>query len=146
MGIFNRMNGWQRLWFALTVLSLLVFGLASPVVERGRTRDFSFRWSIAADYLNADCTPYLELPFEKLQQPEYGSDGNCWHIYTTRQLEEDHKAHPTFGAWATQDDRDYWFSVAQHVVFMVTLVLIMSALIYGLGKVIAWIVRGFRPT
>jgi hypothetical protein len=84
MGRSNRMNGWQRLWFVGTILSLFAFAVVYPVIERGRLRDFSYTRAVEMDYNNPACSRFLAQPFEALQEPPYADGGTCWHIYTSR--------------------------------------------------------------
>lgn len=140
----SRMNGWQRLWFAGTALSLIIFALIYPVMEQGKLRDFSYRWSVEKDYKNPACTRFLEQPFDRLQEPPYGDGGTCWHIYTSREYANNHEAFETFAAWVSDDNKKYWLNVAGFCGVMALVVSLISAIVYALGKTVAWIANGFR--
>jgi hypothetical protein len=139
----SRLNGWQRLWFAGTILALIIFGLIYPVIELGKNRSFTYRWSIQKDYNNPVCSRFLNQPFEQLQEPPSGDDGTCWHIYISRKYAVNHEAFRTYEAWISNDDKEYWLRVAMYGAIMAVVVLLVSAIVYALGKTVAWIRRGF---
>ncbi|WP_164986418.1 hypothetical protein [Rhizobium leguminosarum] len=138
------MNGWQRLWFAGTILSLIAFALIYPVIEQGKLRNFSYRWAVEKDYRNPACSHFVDQPFERLQEPPYGDGGTCWHIYTSRRYADSHEGFKDYAAWVSNDDRTYWLNVLAFCGIMALVVLFFSALVYGFGKTIGWIVTGFK--
>lgn len=140
----SRMNGWQRMWFAGTALSLVVFAFIYPVLDYNKRRDFTYRLAIEKDYNNPACAKFLEEPFEILQEPAYGDNGNCYHIYTSREFADDHEAFKTYDAWTSNDNQNFWMRVLAECGLLAVLILIASAIVYGLGRTIAWIVNGFR--
>jgi hypothetical protein len=144
MGRLDRLNGWQRLWLVGTVLSLVAFAGFYPVFVWGGQKDYTFGWAIQKDYANPACAAFLTLPFDQLREPPFGDGGTCWHIYTTRHFEEGHKAYMTYEEWAAADNREFWSKVGMVSVAMAAVVAVLSGLVYAAGKIVGWVIRGFR--
>jgi hypothetical protein len=140
------MNGWQRLWFAVTAIAIVVFGLIYPVVNMNSRRDFTFRLSVEKDYNNPACAKFLSEPFELLQEPAFGDDGNCYHIYTSRQYANNRESFPTYEDWVSDNNAAFWSSVFGLCFASTVMILLISAVVYGLGRIVGWIVNGFRKS
>lgn len=140
-------NGWKRLWFVASALLLLYIVLINPFVMTADSRmgDYRFKWAVEKDYKNTDCQPYWTKPIDDLKEPKFDSEGgSCWHLYTHRKVykpiklpytAEDYNAHFSWRAWETI------FSISG---IGLVLSLITSALVYFVGRVVAWIFAGFK--
>lgn len=143
-GRLNKLSGWQRLWLVLTLLAIAVFGLALPYLQVSKSYPYDYQQAARKDYNNPDCVPYFTLPFEQLAEPKFGEGGTCWHIYTSRQFEAGSRAFATYDEWLENDNADWWGRLWGWLAASSALVLVLAIVVYGLGKVIAWVVRGFR--
>lgn len=148
MRFLSRMNGWQRLWFVLTALSLIIFGIFYPYYETYKFNysSYSYRESVAKDIQSSRCNIYINQPFNKLIEPQFGEGGSCWHLYTTRKY-DDKDIYPyslsVYDAKEKSRKLQMFFSLAA---LFSGLVLAGSALGYFAGFLISWIRRGFTQT
>lgn len=141
----SRMNGWQRLWVVGTVFVVFAFGIVTPYLQLSRSYPYDYQWATQKDYDNPNCASYFELRFEQLTEPPFvNGGGSCWHIYTSRKHEDGHRAFPTYADWRAEDNADWWNNVWGMLAGMSVIVLMLSLVVYGLGMVVAWVIRGFR--
>lgn len=146
MGRLSKMNGWQRLWFIGTVFALIIFALIYPVANGFNGREDYFAAGIGADYGTPACAPYINEPFDLFMNPKYSNGGTCWFIYQERKRENGNPAPQNYSDWKMHDDKRRWLFVPVLSGILVIIVLFGSALVYGFGAIVAWIVKGFRPS
>lgn len=141
----NKLNGWQRIWFVLTALSVFVFGFIYPVIDLGSSRSFNYRWAIEKDFNNPICDNYTKQPLVTLEEPNFSLEGgSCWHIYTHRKYLKKETLPLTYEAYVSEDNRSYRNNLFGFMGIMSAFVLFCSAIVYGTGKVFVWIRRGFK--
>src|SRR5262245_14762140 len=148
--MLRKLNGWQRLWLVGTVVLGLWFVGVWPLLELAPSHqsNFEYRMGLKRDLENPQCRIYQTARFETLHEPKYGEP--CNHIYISRSVDE-RRDKPvqlpyTLEAYDKEADR-HWreaFAVVLGIGFAATL--LISAGVYFLGWVIAWIVAGFRTT
>ena len=145
----SRLNGWRRLWLVASIVSLGWFGLVYPFLIWGSDSpgNLEYRRAIERDFRNSDCSRYTFTDFADLSEPPFGNGGTCWHIYTSRSI--DRKKHgdqipytlPVYdqnhSAWRREQ-------LLMAAAFGSVASLILSAVVYGIGWVIAWIMQGFQ--
>ena len=142
-------NGWKRLWLVLSVLGLLYAAVINPQIVGKDIAAIRYP-SIAAaerELSNPECQPYSAKPFAELAQPkyvdEYGSEG-CYNLYSYRKYFNQTKVPLT----AEDIDREFSDQIGDEMLswagagFVASIML--SALVYFLGVVVAWVVSGFR--
>ena len=145
-----RLNGWQRLWLVASLVSLSWVGLLYPWSLFGQDSpgNFPFAQDLKRDYESGKCLAYVNADFASLSEPPYAENGgNCWYLYTSRKYDRQRhgdKIPYTFrvyeenhAAWKRKQFRSA--AIAGSV-----LSLVLSAIVYAIGLVTAWIVRGFR--
>jgi hypothetical protein len=138
------MNGWQRIWLALTALGFTGFGVLYPLSFYGPTwGERQYRESFIKDLQSPTCSPYRNKPFKELVEPPFSEGGTCWHLYTSRRYEKTDVVPYTLARYdegQAQQDREF---VIEGMAMAGGLTLFLSALLYGAGVLIAWIRRGF---
>jgi hypothetical protein len=140
-------NGWQRIWFVATLVVISYFVFVFPFVETGRHNIFRYEQyrAIEKEFLREDCARYMSERFENLEVPNFSvnSDTGCYRIYRERESLPDHKP-------ITPDDYRKEFESAHWDRFFVAMVsgllfaALLSAIFYGFGYVVAWVLKGFR--
>lgn len=144
-------NGWRRLWFVLSAFGLFYMTVINPFVLR--TSDnlsaYQYRWAVEKELKNPECRSYSTRPFTELTEPEYqDSDGNkgCYHIYNYRKYNN-----PTKVPYTADDlNKDFSSKVWSEILALSGLGLVgaavISAIVYFLGAVVAWVLMGFRKS
>jgi ABC-type glycerol-3-phosphate transport system permease component len=139
-------NGWQRLWFVASVTGYVYFCVFMPLNEVGKSSSYRYQVlsNIHSEMKKPECATYMNLPFDQLAEPPFPqTTEGCYYIYNHRQFSE--KKQPVtpksvdekFAADHRQNLLE-WFLVG--FVFST----ISTALLYFLGAITAWIIKGFR--
>lgn len=141
------MNGWQRIWFVLTLLMVLyAVGFSYFAVYTYNPSSRHYRQAVLNDLKSPSCQPYVATKnLGQLSEPAFSNDGGtCWHIYTSRKYRERTTAPYTIEVYDT-DERAYrldQFGVG--AAMFSAMALVASALLYLAGYTVNWIRRGFR--
>lgn len=139
-------NGWQRIWLVATMLGLFYAFLINPFVQNngGSAGRYDFKWAVEREMKNPACTEYMSKPFIALSAPAYdeGATG-CWHIYTHRRYLDGNKA-ITEESYVSHFVAEHWKNIGQYALLGLIVVLALSSLVYGTGKVFAWVIGGFK--
>src|SRR5262245_15649992 len=142
------MNGWQRLWFVLTCLAFVGFGVAYPFLFINQTdlAESDYRRRLIRDLDSPRCRDYAIRPLSQLTEPPFDFEGGgCYHLYLSRQFGNKSGIEPytlaAYDAHRAADKREQFFI---GVAIFGGFVLVVSALVYFLGFLVAWIRRGFR--
>ena len=148
--MFSRMNGWQRIWFVLTVLVWIGFAVVYPayVTAQSASRaERTFGPSIRAEYESGKCKPFINEPIATLIEPDTNSPApNCWHIYTSRTVDSSQglPATPyTIEQFGANNRAKAWEVFRTGFDPISILVVLGSAMVYSVGWLISWIRRGF---
>lgn len=121
--------------------------LVNPFFMQDRTALYQFKWAVEREFKNPECQPYLVKRIEELSEPPFDSDGrsSCWHIYTHRKLYGRDRSPPFT---LEQYERTFFWEIWEPLLiwsgFGFVLAAILSAVAYGMGKIVAWVVGGFR--
>jgi hypothetical protein len=142
-------NGWRRLWFVLSVFGLFFAVVINPFNEnsRGYSSRLEFRLKVEEDLQNPECRDYYTKPLNQLVEPPFlDEDGNerCWHLFTHRKFDDPTTVPYTLADLKrnfTKEERNNLL-VLSAFGFVVTAIL--SALVYWLGLVVAWVIGGFK--
>jgi hypothetical protein len=140
-------NGFQRLWFVLSVLLLFYLALVNPFVLTANNNQFNYKmkWGVEQDFANPQCQPYLNKPIADLAEPPYSEKSNCRQLYNHRKYGRSSEALPyTREMYEREFFWDWWDPILKLSAVGIPVALIIAAMVYWTGKVIAWIVRGFR--
>jgi hypothetical protein len=148
--VLSKLNGWQRIWFVLTALGTVFFIVIYPLKISGEARSssFSYRMSINSDFSNPSCTSYTNDPLNKLVEPPFRENGgSCWHIFTYRRYHEKDIILPfTKIQYDKLEDAEWWKTFFTVMAIGAVSFWAFSALIYGSGKIVGWIIAGFQKS
>ena len=142
-------NGWKRLWLVLSVLGFLYATVLNPLFGNNLSYQsrYEYRTAVERELNNPLCLAYTLRPLAELVEPEftdaYGSEG-CYHIYNQRKFNN-----PTKVPYTAEDlDSEFQQEVRGEMLALAGIgfvgSLMLSALVYFLGVVVAWVVSGFR--
>jgi hypothetical protein len=144
----SRLNGWRRLWLALTVFAAIIAVLGGFLQGGGSGGSWQYDQAVRNEFDNPACVETATRPFNQLVEPEFDSEGKggCWHIYTHRQFQSDPDRILTMELYRHDQTVYIWKSIGVLSAIYLAMVLIGSAIVYALGKTVAWIRVGFRST
>ena len=137
-------NGWRRLWFVLSSISILYMILINPFVLNNQTNHFSYerKWKIEDDFENPVCKPYIEQSIKTLTEPEFGS--SCYYLYSERRYQE-HDVYPyTLEKYESDFEWREWKNILGIMGGGLLITIIISGLVYLFGVIIKWISIGFK--
>ncbi|TCL74455.1 hypothetical protein [Rhizobium sp. BK251] len=139
------LNGWRRLWLALTALAVIIAAITG-LVQAGRDdSSWIYASAIRKDFENPACRDIATKPFSELAEPAFTSEGgSCWHIFTHRRYRSDLNQPLTMDLYYHDRLVDRWQNIGILVGIYLVMVVLGSAIIYALGKTVAWIRAGFR--
>jgi hypothetical protein len=145
----SKSNGWQRIWFVSTAFTFAYFVLIFPLIEsnNGSSYRYKTKWAIEKELKKKECAEYVTQPFETLIEPEFDLSGDlgCYNIYDHRKYTENHNP---INEKKYQND----FILREWSIFLYAMGLgiliagFLSAIVYGIGFIFAWIVKGFHKT
>jgi hypothetical protein len=143
-------NGWQRLWLVLSLLGFLYAAGIEPFLAWGRTSHYNYElvWKVEQQLLNPDCKDYAEKPFASLQEPDrsVGDEDGCWRLYSYRKIYKPKTLPLTAEALYEELHRSRWEYIRDNSIALGLFAVLLSALVYWAGVVVAWIGRGFKKT
>ena len=136
-------NGWQRLWLVSTVASLIYFSFFISIRETNLSTNY---WNdkfsrLTEESKKPECATYMNLPFDQLIKPVYMEA--CYSIYSHREASED-KQPITLKSVNDEFNSDYRKILLENFAIGLVLTTLLSALVYGLGALTAWVIKGFR--
>lgn len=146
----KKLNGWRRLWLVLTGLALIGGVLFAANFALNYGEDWKYNSAARKDFQSANCAKFQNDPFPSLQEPTYDSEGGgCWHLYTSRFF--DAKAHGdifpyTENVYYANKLLEKWQQFGLGLLIYSVGIALCAAIIYALGAMVAWIVRGFART
>lgn len=144
----QRANGFQRLWLVLSVLFVLYMTLVWPFSQSLDMIGAEItRIGVEGDLDNPACKPYQEKPLSELREPpnprtNIPSTSTCWWLYKERQRK--HYELPPYTHEILRADYPKWEGMLGYSATGLVLSIMASALAYGVGAVVAWVLRGFR--
>lgn len=142
----NKLNGWKRLWLVTSTVLLLGAGVwAFKAFVTSGVSNEGYLKSQQADFESGRYAAYINKPLALLVEPPYATDGGtCWFIYTTRVVYKIDNV-PFDAAAAVSHNRwERLKSFADVFGMAVLAAAFFSALLYGVGWLIAWIRKGFN--
>lgn len=122
--------------------------LSLAVFQRyGRIGAEITRIGIEGDLDNPACKPYQQKPLSELREPpnprtNMPSTSTCWWLYQERRKK--HYELPSYTREMLQADYPKWEGMLGYLATGLVLSITASALVYGIGVVVAWALRGFR--
>ena len=138
-------NLWQRLWFVASVLFISYATLLWPLMEAAKTRlsTWNYTEAIEKEFRNPDCLAYQTEPVTSLEEPEYSEIGStCYHVYLSRQY--DSTTPYTLEAYQQNRSAQYWNSLFVALAIGLVGSVLLSAIVYGLGALLRWIIFGYK--
>lgn len=142
-------NGWKRLWFVLSAFGLFYMTVVNPFVlsSQNNLSRYQYRWAVEKEFKNPECRLYSIKPLIELTEPEYqDSEGNkgCYHIYNYRKYNNPTKVPYTSDDLGKDFTQELWGEIVALSGLGVVGTMVLSALVYFLGVVVAWVITGFR--
>jgi transposase len=139
-------NGWQRLWLVVTITGYVYFCLLMPFLESEKSSSYRYQVlsSINSEMKKPECASYMNLPFDQLVEPSFQqTDEGCYYIYNHRHFSDTKQpiTPKSVGDKFTSDHRQNlleWFLIG--LLFST----ISAAVLYSLGALTAWVIKGFR--
>jgi hypothetical protein len=142
-------NGWRRIWFVATILTLIYFCLLFPFTQSSDGNAYRYRtkWAIEAEMKNPICAEYMNKMFSELKEPEYETNGKdgCYNIYSHRKYLKDNKP-ITEDEYLTNFEKEHWERILGFAVMGLISAIVLSAFVYGVGVVTSWIIKGFKKS
>lgn len=108
---------------------------------------YQYRWAVERELKNPECRQYSIKPLVELTEPEYqDSDGNkgCYHVYNYRKYNNPTKVPYTSDDLDSDFRREIWGEILVLSGLGAVGAIVLSALVYFLGVVVAWVITGFR--
>lgn len=136
----RKLNGWQRLWVALSGLSLL-YALGWGLKQGSTFGGERVLPEVVQAFSDSRCKPILEMPALSKLSPEPDGDGPCWELYLYRSIYENAAVSAAGYVQDIEARRRDWMLTTISVSLLIWAVGIAAA--YALGAVVAWIRRGF---
>jgi hypothetical protein len=139
-------NGWQRLWLVVTVAGYFYFCLFMPFNETSKTSSYRYQVlnNIYSEMKKPECAPYMNLPFDQLDEPSLPrTTEGCYYIYNHRQFSETKKP-ITPESVGDKFTSDHHQSLLEWLLIGLLFSTIAAALLYSLGALTAWVIKGFR--
>ena len=116
----------------LIAIGLGIFGGIPPRVE----------YEVVSSFSNPSCDAVIRMPAGGKLNPEPNYDDPCRNLYSYRSIYQDAKN--TEAGYIEHMNTERNIYIAKNVGFLFVVWLICMALLYGGGKVVAWVLRGFR--
>ena len=133
-------NDWQRWWFGLSVLWLLLGGFVYPLATLipQHEENVYYRQRVISDFQNSECAPYSARPVSELKDPGYRQP--CWYLFHYRgSTSKSTKLPYTPEDYYAEDRYEFWIRPLAWWATMPAGALIQSGIVYLLGMVVAWI-------
>lgn len=141
----KRAHGWQRIWFLVSVLGVLYGIFIFPFVTDTHIREAESQhgFAIKNEMENPICQVYMTAPLNTLIQQPYGNP--CHHLYMHRSHSSEKGQQPlTKEGFAAEVQRELWLRLSLGALFGCIGALLISALVYFVGFLLAWVAAGFR--
>ena len=137
-------NGWQRLWLVGVVAAYIYLALFVPFQESSSYSQskFSDMREIEAEMKKPECAPYLTAQFSQLPT-ELHIKSICSSLYYERKrLKSDELF--SLKAYEAEMNSRIRFSLHDDIKFGLIYATFLSAIVYALGALTAWVIKGFR--
>ena len=138
--MLQRLNGWQRLWFVISILGLLYavwFALADGKEQYG------FKGEVLLEFDRPECKAVIAMPAGRKLEPSPGLNSPCWNLYLYRSIYPD--ARTNANAYVEHMGSLQRSRALETFAFTFVVWLISVGALYLAGKVVAWVLRGFFP-
>lgn len=138
-------NGWKRLWFVLSSISILYMVLINPFVlnDKNNISKYEWKWKVEDDFKKPECITYIEKPINLLIHPKDGS--TCIYLYAERKIRQEHDVYPyTLEKYESDFEWREWKNILGIMGGGLLITIIISGLVYFFGVIINWIRIGFK--
>jgi hypothetical protein len=137
-------NGWQRLWLVGVVAAYIYLGIFVPFQESSSYSQskFSDMREIEAEMKKPECAPYLIAQFNQLPTELHIKSICSGLYYETKGLISNELF--SLIAYETEMNSRIRFSFHDDIKFGMLYATFLSAIVYALGALAAWVIKGFR--
>lgn len=140
----QKSNGWQRLWMIGTIAGYMYLGWVVPMQASSSYSQFKFSEMrrIEEEIKKAECAPYISETFNLLPNDPI-SRSNCSNIYSERKNLKNNQPF-SIAAYEVEMNSRIRFSLHDDIKFGMLYATFISAMVYVLGALISWVIKGFR--
>jgi len=117
-----------------------------PFNETSKTSSYRYQVlnNIYSEMKKPECASYMNLPFDQLDEPSLPrTTEGCYYIYNHRQFSETKKP-ITPESVGDKFTSDHHQSLLEWLLIGLLFSTISAALLYSLGALTAWVIKGFR--
>jgi hypothetical protein len=145
----NKLNGWQRIWVVATGILFIYFSGYKPMEAESDQLTVHIRLYEDAygDFRTPQCRRYQTEAFASLpplSQDDILKPGSCSHIWRTRKESSNPDAPYTERDFDAEMQSRLDKAYKQTLGYGTAIAFVLSALLYAVGFVVAWVLRGFR--
>lgn len=147
----RNLNGWQRLWLIASVCIFVFYVLIWPLssTQNQRWQEREYHSNVMREITSGKCDAYMNNRLETLIEPKHPyanhlstPEINCYHLYNKRRFG---KPNTALTAKIVQDMYNERRLTVLSWAFGLGLAIAaaLSAALYFVGAVAAWVIRGF---
>jgi hypothetical protein len=128
---------------------LLYLAVVNPFVlsSQHELSVYEYQWAVQNELKNPECRLYTTKPLIELTEPEYrdrdGKEG-CYHIYNQRKYHNPTKVPYTSDDLNKDGLQEIWGVILAYSGLGFVGGIVLSAVAYFLGVLVAWVLVGFR--
>lgn len=134
-------NGWIRLWIVISVSGLLYGSIWWPLSTVGQMKFGDF-YEIQKDYENPQCSAYFNAPMGQLIEPKYNTP--CYYAYNNRKYYGNSNESFSPDSFLKEKGKLHRSDLYEHMLVGGIGSLIFSIILYILGRIINWVIKGFK--
>jgi hypothetical protein len=145
MRLLSRLNGWQRLWFVIAAgfVAYGVFIQPFRDCDAGHLSSIEYGFKLERDLENPNCKAYQTDELSQLKEPPFSEwGGTCWHLYNSRKY--NNVVPYTFEVYESGRLQRLYSCLGIGALIYGLIAVILAAMLYGAGAIIAWIRGGFK--
>lgn len=105
-------------------------------------KQYRVEYEVLSGFGNPRCSAVIQMPAGAKLNPEPSYDDPCWNLYLYRSIYDG--AAQTRDGYIEHMNSEQNRLMLQTVGFALILWVLGAGILYGAGKVVAWVVRGFR--
>jgi hypothetical protein len=136
----RKLNGWQRLWVVVAGLGFLA--AIQQGLFLGAKYGAQYEWDVARAFDLPECKAVIDMPSGTKLDPEPHYESPCVHLHIYRSVYEDAPA--TKEGYSEHIAKHVWKNQKEWIGGLLLIWAVSIGLLYAAGRVVAWVVHGFR--